>query len=216
MVTQNPFAGLPPVQLATTYSGEFPQDIPVAVQLKYDGVRIRLAIEKDGVHAQTRNGRDLSRKLAILGRGTNTIPFGTVLDGELIPSSPAYRRSESADLRVQQRGHLVGVLNSNTGPNWGYEYVAFDVLKIRGRDITREPLRIRLDALLGCGLHADNPKRYNAYNLIRIAHTTHLPPGASVPRPAPYEEGLVVKDLSSPYTGGRRSTWIKWKPHYEQ
>ncbi|ALL74338.1 DNA ligase [Pseudonocardia sp. EC080610-09] len=176
----------------------------VVVEHKLDGARIQVHRRGDEVRVWTRTLREITAgvpELVDLARG---LPCDTaVLDGETLALDDDGRPRPFQDTmsRFGSDTDDEGVMLSP---------FFFDLLHLDGRDLVDEPLETRLDALAGL-LAADR-------------HASLRMPGAR--RPSAEEaaavldgalgaghEGVVVKDLATPYAAGRRGkAWQKVKP----
>lgn len=118
-------------------------------EVKWDGVRILLDATAAGSRMLSRNGNDVTAAWPEL----STSPLSgrdLLLDGEVI----ALNDRGLPDFRVLQ--HRMHVRNpkdalrlSGTIPA---TYMTFDLLRLDGRDLTRETLDVRRDLLAGLGL----------------------------------------------------------------
>jgi bifunctional non-homologous end joining protein LigD len=159
---------------------------------KYDGERILAYKEGDAVHLSSRNGKDKTARFPRIAAAIKNLPPTTLLlDGEVVVF----------DKRQVSRFQL---LQEETGEPI---YVVFDCLYCEGKDLRQQPLAKRRAVmeewihsgklLLPSGLLAEN-------GLDAFRKAKHL--GV---------EGLVAKDLSSPYVEARTSKWLKVKAHQE-
>ncbi|HZP32114.1 MAG TPA: non-homologous end-joining DNA ligase [Candidatus Acidoferrales bacterium] len=160
---------------------------------KYDGYRI-LAY-KEGAHVTllSRNGNDRTATYPSVARAVATLAARTLLlDGEVV----AFDRKEISRFQLLQEG------SANT------TYAVFDCLYSSGRDLRREPLETRRAAAESAiddvpGLMLSRRLPANGLEAFNIARRKGY-------------EGLVAKDLSSPYIEGRSSKWLKVKVHQEE
>jgi len=164
---------------------------------KYDGWRI-LACKADGrIQLLSRNGRDHARRFGELAKVIGTIEESTlILDGE-VASFDEHLISRFEWLRHGTRESL------STPPM----YMVFDVLQVGSQDLRQEPLRTRRTVLQGLldGQRLLLPAR-------RLSGS-----GVEAWREVQQRgcEGLVAKDESSLYIGGRTLSWLKVKqPEY--
>jgi ATP-dependent DNA ligase len=96
-------------------------------ELKLDGYRA-IGLKADGqVRLLSRNGKDFTARFASIACALKALPNETVIDGEII----AY----GADGRP-----LFNVLQNHRGAGPELQLYAFDLLTLRGRDLTRKPL----------------------------------------------------------------------------
>jgi bifunctional non-homologous end joining protein LigD len=162
-------------------------------QLKLDGFRA-VAFKIGGkVHLRSRNDNDFSLRYPLVVKGLATLPDDTVIDGEIVAVDADGRPSFSL---LQDHG-------SSKAP---ILFFAFDVMVLAGRDVMREPLRVRRKLLEQKILpKLEEPVRYVG------------PLMASLPVllqsvKAQGFEGLVAKRLDSRYEPGQRSgAWMKMR-----
>jgi DNA ligase D-like protein (predicted ligase) len=162
-------------------------------ELKLDGYRA-IAFKSGGrLQLRSRNDNDFTSRYAAVVRGLSNLPDETVVDGEVVAFDEEGRPSFN----------LLQNYNSSATP---IAYFVFDVLVLRGRDVTREPLSAR-QALLESKVlpHLADPVRYVAPlegSLQTLVHSvkTHG------------FEGLVAKRRDSRYEPGLRSgAWRKMR-----
>lgn len=159
---------------------------------KYDGLRFLAYKEDDQVHLMSRNDIDrTSRFPKIAETIRNLRPVTLLLDGEIV----AFDRKQISRFQFLQQGKGEPV------------YALFDCLFVDGKDLRHQPLSVRRTALeaaltpgnlliLGRRLADDGLQAY------RVAQRRGF-------------EGLVAKDLTSPYVEGRSKSWLKVKVHQE-
>jgi len=164
---------------------------------KYDGWRI-LAWKADGkVSLLSRNGRDHARRFGELAKAIASLPEATlILDGEVAIFD------DQLISRFEWLRH--GTRESLSTPPIN---MAFDVLQVGNQDLRQEPLRTRRKVLEGLldGQRLLLPAR-------RLSGS-----GVEAWREVVQRgyEGLVAKDESSLYVGGRTLSWLKVKqPDY--
>ncbi|WP_093415135.1 ATP-dependent DNA ligase [Saccharopolyspora flava] len=171
-----------------------------SLEYKLDGARIQVHRDGDDVHVYTRTLREITRnvgELVELVRGLDC--RSVVLDGETLALDDAGRPRPFQETMArfgaqEQREELL------------HPYF-FDCLHLDGTDLLDLPLRDRLKAL----------------SQVAGAHRI---PGVLSPAPdeaaalfeealAAGHEGVVIKDLNSPYAAGRRGkAWRKIKPEH--
>jgi DNA ligase-1 len=193
-------ASAPNVADATTMPG------PWSVERKLDGIRIQAHKRGSDVRVFTRSLDDITDRLPEVVEVVAAIPAETlVLDGEAIALRPDGRpepfqvtgaRTASTRDPAQLRAQT---------PLTTY---VFDVLHFDGRSLLDEALSARrevLDRLL-------QPEN-------RVASVMTEDPEAAQrffeDQIAAGHEGVVIKDLASPYAAGRRGgSWVKVKPRH--
>ena len=160
-------------------------------QLKLDGYRA-IAFNSGGrLHLRSRNDNDFSVRYASILKGLAKLPAETVIDGEVV----------AVDEDGRPSFNLLQNYGSSGGP---LLYFVFDVMVLAGRDVMREPLRVRRELLETKILpELREPVRYAG------------PLDATLPVlvqsvKAQGFEGLVAKRLDSVYEPGLRSgAWMK-------
>ena len=163
-----------------------------AYELKLDGYRAIAARTADGVRLWSRNGHDFTKKYALLTRGLTKLPTQTVIDGEVVALDDEGRPSFNALQNADAKAPLV--------------YFVFDILVLRGRNVTNEPFD-RRRALLEREVLPTlaEPVRYSGELTSPLRDLI-----ASVK--AHGFEGLVAKRRDSRYEAGQRSgAWQKMR-----
>jgi bifunctional non-homologous end joining protein LigD len=166
---------------------------------KYDGYRILAYKEGDRVTLVSRNGNDRTRSYPHVARAIGDLRVRTILlDGEVV----AFDRERVSRFQLLQTG------------NTATAYAVFDCLFDSGRDLRHAPLEARraaAEAFIGkakgisqtTGLLMSRRLADNGLEAFKAAQKRGY-------------EGLVAKDLSSPYVEGRSSKWLKVKVHQEE
>jgi bifunctional non-homologous end joining protein LigD len=159
---------------------------------KYDGYRILAYKEGDRVALVSRNGNDRTATYATVARAIHQLSMRTVLlDGEVV----AFDSHGISRFQLLQEGQAT-------------TYAVFDCLYSDGRDLRGEPLTTRraaaesaLDTMKGLMISRRMPD--NGLEAYKIAKKKGY-------------EGIVAKDLSSPYIESRSTKWLKVKVHQEE
>ena len=160
---------------------------------KYDGYRILAYKEGDRVTLVSRNGNDRTATYASVARAVRQLPMRTLLlDGEVV----AFDSKGISRFQLLQAGGAATT------------YAVFDCLYNSGRDLRGEPLERRRAAAEGAideikGLMISRRLPDNGLEAYRIAKKKGY-------------EGILAKDLSSPYLEARSSKWLKVKVHQEE
>jgi bifunctional non-homologous end joining protein LigD len=160
---------------------------------KYDGYRILAYKEGSRVRLYSRNAIDRTDRFADVAAAMSTLrPSTLLLDGEVSVFDP------EGVSRFQ--------LLQNLGAGKSI-FAVFDCLYRDGKDLRRQPLSERRIAL------EDSARR----NKVIVPSTRLAANGLEAYRLATERqfEGLVAKDLSSPYVEGRSIYWLKVKVHQE-
>jgi bifunctional non-homologous end joining protein LigD len=180
-------------QLATLVSDPPPGDGWVH-EIKLDGYRILIRIERGRVKLLTRNRQDWTARFPAVAEAAAALPVKeALLDGEIVVLD---RAGVSSFQALQQAEHL------EKGRT--LVYVAFDLLFLDGRDLRPLPLVERKARLAGV-LESRRG---------RVRYSEHF----DVPGQRVYDracrrglEGIVAKRKDAPYTSGRGQGWLKVK-----
>src|SRR5215469_14458277 len=159
---------------------------------KYDGDRMLAYKEGARVRLLSRNGKDRTSRFPKIVTAIGKLrPATLLLDGEVVIFDR--KRVSRFQLLQQEKGEAV--------------YAVFDCLFVNGKDLRREPLSARRAAL---------EEVVSSKGILRLSQRL------AANGLAAYElakrrgyEGLVAKDLSSPYIGKRSRFWLKVKVHQE-
>ena len=168
---------------------------------KWDGFRALAFVEEGGVRLVSRRRNDFTPRYPE-AEALRALPVGSLLDGELVCMGTQGPDFEAMLQREQARGPRIGAL-ARALP---VTYVAFDLLYAGGTSRLRDPLkerRRRLEDLVA-------PIRDE-----RVVLSTGVVGGGTLFFARTGElglEGMVAKDLTSPYEPGKRTgAWIKVK-----
>lgn len=176
-------------------------------EIKVDGVRVLMAINKGAVKLTNRNGVDITYRYpevvqaALLKFGPDAV---LILDGEIAGTDergmPSFKNTAKRDR--QQRPAIIAAL----AVSMPVRFYAFDVLYQDGVDFRRAPWSLRsatLDEII-----RDTPQT------VTISRVVGSPDGAKMMELVREHklEGLVAKLSTSHYEAGRRSSWVKIKP----
>jgi bifunctional non-homologous end joining protein LigD len=180
-------------QLATLVSDPPPGDGWVH-EIKLDGYRILVRIERGRATLLTRNRQDWTARFPAVAAAAAALPVKeALLDGEIVALDGAGVSSFQA---LQQADQLEKGLT--------VVYVAFDLLFLDGRDLRPLPLLERKAQLA----------RLLKGRRGRLRYSEHF----DVPGERVYEracrlglEGIIAKRRDAPYTSGRGQAWLKVK-----
>lgn len=173
-----------------------PEDAGWAYEPKWDGFRALAFVDGNELFLQSRNGRPLARYFPEL----EFPPGRYVLDGELVILDADGREEFDA---LQNRIHPAESRINRLAVETPARFRAFDVLAIDDAELLGEPLearRARLESLLeGFG----SPGSIELTPLVRdsAAAAPWLNSG----------EGVIAKQLDSPYRPGERKGMVKIK-----
>jgi bifunctional non-homologous end joining protein LigD len=182
--------------LATLVDGPFDRD-GWAFEVKWDGFRSLAEVKGGRVRLVSRNGKSQNARFPTVVAALSGFPMDAVFDGEIVAVDSKGR----PDFQALQNSS-----RSGKGP---LLYYVFDILHAAGRDLRPLPLRRRraiLEKLLPVSgtvrLSEAIEKRGRAF--FRAAKANGL-------------EGIMAKDLDSPYRSGLRTRdWLKIKTHRRQ
>ena len=172
-------------------------------EVKWDGIRAMVYLDRDGYRIASRHGRQLRDQFPELAFFNDLAP-GTVLDGELVVlrgGKPALglvqaRQQAQAALKIHYLAKATPAI-----------YVAFDLPFCRHRSLMDYPLARRREALRTALAGADGKALVYSEGVVG--------PGKAFYERVIQEglEGVVAKRLASPYRPGRRTdAWLKIKP----
>ena len=175
----------------------------VAVDAKLDGARIQVHRDGRDVAVFTRNLLEVTGRVPEVVELALALPVtSVVLDGEVLTLDPDGRPRAFQDTMQRFGSQEPAAIARDVALHPRF----FDILHLDGQDVIDDPLRTRLDALRRAvpdrwridQLVTDDPER------VREFLRTTLAAG---------HEGVMVKDLDTPYAAGRRGAgWRKLKP----
>jgi ATP-dependent DNA ligase len=188
------------------------------VQEKCDGVRALLHVTPEGVRISGRTISEVNFRLSEFAANVPHLAIGfenlvgTVLDGELVcPKAQINTGDAVTNHPLHAAVAILATTPANaeaiqTQQDCRLRFVAFDVLRLQGRDVTGEPLRDRLQILETAYLMAENPNLDLIETHVQekaLFHDLVLAEG---------KEGTVFKKLDQPYVPGKRVRhWLKRK-----
>ncbi len=159
---------------------------------KYDGIRILAYKEGSRVRLVSRNEIDRTSGFPGIADAVRALkPATLLLDGEVV----VFDRKKVSRFQLLQKGKGHAA------------YAVFDCLYRAGKDLRREPLSIRrveMEKSLGTNSTLIPSRRLakNGLEAFEEAKRRGF-------------EGLVAKDLASPYVEKRSNAWLKVKVHQE-
>jgi DNA ligase 1 len=193
-------ASAPNVADATTTGG------PWSVERKLDGIRIQAHKHGDDVRVFTRSLDDITERLPEVVEVVAALPAEMlVLDGEAIALRPDGRPEPFQITGARTASSRDPAQLREQTPLTTY---VFDVLHIDGASLLDKPLSARREVLERL-LQPEN----------RVASVVTEDPEVAQrffdDQIAAGHEGVVIKDLASPYAAGRRGgSWVKVKPRH--
>ena len=184
-----------PFQLATLV-GEAPSGDEWIHEVKYDGYRLRVALEQGKAKVLTRNGADWTERFPLIAKAVEALPVSSaLLDGEAV----ALDKDGRSDF-----GMLQDALANKQPGHVALE--VFDLLSLEGFDLRSETLLRRKDLLdsLLAGVSADGPLR-------AVEHYIGDGPAHHAAACRLLLEGSVSKRGDRPWVPGRTRDWLKVK-----
>ena len=160
---------------------------------KYDGYRLLAYKEGSRVTLLSRNAKDRSASFPDIARAIGDLPARTLLlDGEAV----AFDKSGVSRFQLLQQGHQKT------------SFATFDCLFENGRDLRRQPLSSRREAM---------EKAIRGAKVLFPSRRLEMD-GLAAYREATKQgwEGIIAKGESSPYVEGRSKQWVKVKVHQEE
>jgi bifunctional non-homologous end joining protein LigD len=173
---------------------------------KYDGYRILAYKEGSRVRLYSRNAIDRTDRFFDVAAAMSTLQSSTLLlDGEV---SVFDREGVSRFQLLQNLGEGKSV------------FAVFDCLYKDGQDLRHRPLserRVALEEALGPNKLRSKIRNKVSANKVIVPSSRLASDGLEAYRLAIKRkfEGLVAKDLASPYVDGRSNFWLKVKVHQE-
>jgi bifunctional non-homologous end joining protein LigD len=184
--------------------GPLPAEPGWAYELKWDGIRALVDVSPDGLKIISRRGNEVTSAYPELA-GIAAVCPDMLLDGEVV----AFREGRPSFATLQSRMHVRSAAQAQRlAAHTPVMFLAFDVLRLYGVDLTARPYTERRATLERLGL--DGP------------HWT-VPPvfddGPATLAAAEQNglEGVVAKRLAAPYRPGTRSAdWVKVRRAHRQ
>jgi len=172
---------------------------------KWDGIRIQIASNDEGVKLFSRTGDDISHSFPDL---KEAVDFQGVADGELL----VRQEGEIASFNMLQQRLNKKKPSAKLMKELPAYFLAYDLLSQAGESLRSQPFDVRRDRL-NKFFHQHDPDRFGVSKLLEfktVEDLKHYRDKAS--KSKGLLEGLMIKDRSSPYVAGRpRHGWYKWK-----
>ncbi len=174
-------------------------------EIKWDGIRCLAFVESGRVRLQSRQLMEITLQFPELGC-LDRLPFGTVLDGELV----VLQEGKPSLKQIQQRVFLQNrqriQIMSQTAPA---NFMIFDLLYLKGKPLMTSPLSVRREALQTLMEQFQLP----GILVSQAIHQHGRQLFAQIVRLN--MEGIMAKRLDGPYLQGKRSRqWLKLKPQF--
>lgn len=187
--------GFVPPQLARSVDRPPPGD-GWAHEIKFDGYRLQLRVQKHEAALKTRSGLDWTHRFAEIAAAGAALPDG-LYDGEAVAldqdGSPDFPGLQAA-LSSGRTGDLV--------------FFVFDALFLEGQDLRELPLTER-KRRMQASIEAAGAKLKG-----RIRYVDHFETGGDAVLQSACRmnlEGIVSKRVDAPYRSGRSDSWLKSK-----
>src|SRR4029077_12385328 len=206
---------LNPVELPGVRRASMPSEISVTLakladkpfsdpgwlfEIKWDGIRTVAFIENGAVRLFSRSKRDVTSEFPEFQDLARHVRAGTaIFDGEIVTLDENGR----SDFQKLQNRFGVSKPSQKLINDVPLTYYFFDLLYCNGFDIRKTPLLQRKEFLRQL-LRSDDRLRYSEHQLEK---------GKELYAAAEKQglEGIVGKQIESPYTGNRTSFWLKFK-----
>ncbi|MFC1646885.1 ATP-dependent DNA ligase [Patescibacteria group bacterium] len=185
--------------------------VRVAVEPKFDGVRVQIHFKKVHssqfiVHSFSRNLENTTGMFPELDEISKQVEASEViLDSEAVGIDPKTGKIiPFQETATRKRKHNIDLFTTSVP----IKFFVFDILYVDGKDLISKPLEDRRDILektikkgkileMSPQIITDKPNKLRKY------HEDQIKKGL---------EGVVVKKWTSPYTPGRRNySWVKFK-----
>jgi ATP-dependent DNA ligase len=162
-------------------------------ELKFDGYRAPGLKADDRIQLLSRKDKNLTKRFTLIAQALEKLPDETVIDGEIV----------AFDSEGQPSFH---VLQNHRSSETELQFYVFDLLILRGKDLTRHPLEKRRE-LLRTKVMPRLP------DTIRYSETLQASPVELIEAVREQGfEGIVAKRRESLYEPGKRSgAWQKMR-----
>jgi bifunctional non-homologous end joining protein LigD len=168
-------------------------------EIKFDGYRVQLRVERGEVTLKTRKGLDWTDKFGAIAKEAAALP-DCMIDGEIV----ALDHDGTPDFSTLQAA-------ISDGKTDRLVFYAFDLLFFDGMDLRPLPLGDRKEQLKAMLEARKGKDKRDGQNIRYVEHFDT--DGADVLNSARELslEGIVSKKLSAPYRSGRGDSWTKAK-----
>ncbi|NVH78304.1 DNA ligase D [Paraburkholderia sp. JPY432] len=169
-------------------------------EIKFDGYRMMVRIERGTVQIFTRNGHDWTSRMPSLTDALTALPVEEVwLDGEVVVLDAEGRPDFNALQNAFDRRSTADIV-----------LFVFDILWLNGTDLREHPLRERRK-LLRALMHETDA------DVLRLSEDFAKDPVSLVASACRMKlEGIIGKRRDAPYRSGRSTEWIKLKCNLRQ
>jgi len=189
--------------LAKAVGDHVPETPGLLYEPKWDGFRCIVFRESDSVVLQSRKEEDFSYLFPEVVAAAEQLPPGTTLDGELVIVGDKGLEFDLLSNRIRPRSEAGGWKIKELSEATPARFVAFDILRHEGQDVSHLPFAQRRQLLETLALPAD-------------MHLTPITDDPGVAREwfdlfeGAGLDGVVCKPADAPYTPGKR-TMLKVK-----
>ncbi len=169
-------------------------------EIKWDGIRTVTFVDNGKVRLQSRSKRDVTAEFPEFLDLAKYFRAGTaIIDGEIVTLDKDGR----SDFQKLQNRFGVTKPSQKLIAEVPLTYYVFDVLYCNGFDLRKTPL-LRRKEFLHQILRADDRVRYSEHQLEKGKELLAAAKRKGL-------EGIVGKQIESPYTGNRTPLWLKFK-----
>ncbi len=189
--------------LAKAIGDEVPGTSGLLYEPKWDGFRCLVFRDDASVVLQSRKEEDFSYLFPEVVAAAHGLPAGTTLDGELVIVGDSGLEFDLLSNRIRPRSEAGGWKIRELSEQTPARYVAFDMLRLDGQDVSQRPFAQRRELLESLSLPPE-------------MHLTPITDDPAVAREwfDMFEgaglDGVVCKPADAPYTPGKR-TMLKVK-----
>lgn len=176
------------------------------IEWKWDGLRVQLIKRNDRLYVWTMNDELITVKIPEFNSLIDSIPNGTVIDGELL----AFKNGQPMDCRLLQKRLNRKRINDGLLNDIPVLLMACDLLESNGVDLRGRALMERRTALKNIVKEADNP-------VLKISPLVPAENHDSAERALSESRkrgctGLILKRKTSFYSNTEYQTdWLTWK-----
>jgi bifunctional non-homologous end joining protein LigD len=169
-------------------------------EIKWDGIRTVTYVENEKVRLFSRSKREVTAEFPEFQNLARYLRAGTaILDGEIVTLDENGR----SDFQKLQNRFGVSKPSQKLIGQVPLTYYFFDVLYCNGFDVRKTPLLQRKE-LLRDVLRGDDRVRFSEHQLEKGKELYAVAKEQAL-------EGIVGKQIDSPYTGNRTGFWLKFK-----
>src|SRR4029077_8659130 len=204
-----------PAQLPGARSAPMPREVSVTLakladkpfsdpnwlfEIKWDGIRTVAFVDNGSVRLSARSGRDVTAEFPEFQDLAKHLRAGTaILDGEIVTLD----KNGRSDFQKLQNRFGVTKPPQTLIAEVPLTYYLFDALYCNGFDLRQTPLLQRKE-LLRQMLRGEDRVRYSEHQLENGKELNAAAKEQGL-------EGIVGKQIESPYTGNRTGFWLKFK-----